>query len=150
MDELRTNTKRLSPEEQYLIRKNIVRLLKKDMKPEAVAETLDVSRSHVYSTKKTYDEKGIAGLKPKKRGRKKGDERKLLPEQEKEIQKIIIDKYPEQLKLPGCMWTRANIKNLINTNLQSKAPYKLALFSSYCAGSYLRIFGYAAHFACLV
>jgi transposase len=113
MDNLKTNAKQLSPDEQYLIRKNIVRLLKKGIKPDEVAKTLDVGRSTVYATKKTYDEKGIEGIKPKKRGRKTGEQRKLTPAQEKEIKRIIIDKYPEQLKLPGWMWTRANIKELI-------------------------------------
>ena len=113
MDELRTNAKKITPEEQYLLRKNIVRLLKEGRKPEEVAKTLDVSRSHVYSVKKTYDEKGIAGIKSKKRGRKTGEARKLSKEQEKETRGIIVDKYPEQMKLPGCMWTRSNIRDLI-------------------------------------
>ena len=53
----------LSPEDQYQLRKSIIRLLKKGLAPGEIAETLDVSRSHVYATKKTYDEKGIEGIK---------------------------------------------------------------------------------------
>ena len=34
-------------------------------------------------------------------------------EQEKEIQKIIVDKTPEQLRFRECMWTRNNIRQLI-------------------------------------
>jgi transposase len=62
------------------------------------------------------------GIKPKKRGRKKGNEKKLHPEQEKEIKAVIIDKYPEQLKLPGCMWTRANIRDLIKRKYDIVTP----------------------------
>jgi len=63
MEELRANAKMLSPEDQYQLRKSIIRLLKKGLAPGEIAETLDVSRSHVYATKKTYDEKGIEGIK---------------------------------------------------------------------------------------
>ena len=113
MIEIKTNAKKLSPDGQYLIRKNIVRMLNKGMKPAEIAQILDVGRSHVYSVKKAYEDKGIVGINPKQRGRKAGEQRKLTLEQEKEIQKIIVDKYPEQLKLPGCMWTRSNIRDLI-------------------------------------
>lgn len=37
----------------------------------------------------------------------------MTPEQEKEIQKIIVDKTPEQLRFKECMWTRNNIRQLI-------------------------------------
>jgi transposase len=122
MDELRTQAKKLSPEEQYQLRKNIVRLLKQGNKPDKVAEMLDVSRSHVYATKKSYDEKGIEGIKAQKRGRRTGEQRSLTPEQEKEIQVLIVDKNPEQLRLPGCMWTRANIRQLIREKYKIDMP----------------------------
>ena len=37
----------------------------------------------------------------------------MTPEQEKEIQKIIVDKTPEQMRFKECMWTRNNIRQLI-------------------------------------
>ena len=61
MDELRTNAKHVSQAQQYEIRKNIVRLLKKGHKPSEVAAIVDVSRALVYMVKKAYDEKGIDG-----------------------------------------------------------------------------------------
>jgi transposase len=112
-NELRTNAKHASPEQQYQIRKSIVRLLQSGMTGSQIAKTLDVSVGLVSSVKKTYAEKGIAGIKAKKHGRKTGEKRKLTPEQECEIQKNIVDKCPEQLKLPGCMWTRENIREYI-------------------------------------
>jgi transposase len=113
MEELRTNAKRLSPNEQYQLRKSIIRLLKKGIAPDQIKETLDVSRSLVYATKKIYEEEGIDGIKPKKRGRRTGEKRILTPEQEKEIKMTIIDKNPEQLKLKCCMWTRKAIHEYI-------------------------------------
>ena len=122
MEELRTNAKRLSPKEQYELRKSVIRLLKKGHAPNEVAEMLDVSRSHVYATKKTYDEKGIEGIKPGRRGRRVGEKRSLSPEQEKEIRSSIIDKNPDQLKLKGCMWTRKNIAELIRRWYRIEMP----------------------------
>ena len=49
----------------------------------------------------------------KKRGRSVGEKRILTPEQEREIQQIIVDKNPMQLKFKECMWTRKNIAELI-------------------------------------
>ncbi len=73
-EELKTNAVKLSPEEQYQIRKNIVRLFKQGKKNSEIAEILDVSES-VRSVKKAYSEGGIDAIKPKKRGRKKGEKR---------------------------------------------------------------------------
>jgi len=122
MEELRTNAKRLTQEEQYGIRKSIIRLLRKGLVPDEVSVMLDVSRSHVYATKKTYYEKGIEGIKPGKRGRRKGAKRIMTPEQEREIQKLVVDKNPDQLRLPGCMWTRENIRDLIRSKYRIDIP----------------------------
>jgi len=120
--ELKTNAKRLSPAEQYQIRKSIVRLSKEGKSNQEIAEVLDVSERHVRNVKKIYAEQGIAGIKPKKRGRKVGEQRTLTPEQEMEIRHLIVDKSPEQLRLPGCMWTRENIRELIREKYKIEMP----------------------------
>jgi len=112
--ELKTNAKTLSPEEQYQIRKSIVRLNKAGKSNQEIAEVLDVSERHVRNVKKIYAEQGIAGIKSKKRGRKLGEQRVLTPDQELEIRHLIVDKNPEQLRLPGCMWTRENKRERVN------------------------------------
>jgi len=111
--ELRTNAKTLSPEEQFQIRKNIVRLSKQGKKVKEIAEMLDVSERHVKATRAIYKKDGFAGINLKRRGRRAGEGRTLTPEQEKGIRETIIDKNPDQLKLKGCMWTRKNIAELI-------------------------------------
>ena len=136
MDELRTNAKSQPQEAQYGIRKNIIRLLKSGMKAVDVSATLDVSRSHVYAVKKQYEEKGIAGIKPGKRGRRTGEKRTLTEQQGKEIQRIIIDKTPEQLRFKECMWTRNNIRALI----QEKYDIELPLST---LGYYLQRWGFS-------
>lgn len=119
---LRTDAKHSSQEEQYLIRKNIVRLLKEGKTGKEVAKLLDVSEGHVSGVRKAYKEKGFAGISQKKRGRKKGEKRTLTPLQEKEIQKTIIDKTPDQLRFKECMWTRKNISALIKEKYKINMP----------------------------
>jgi len=77
MEELKTNARKLSPEEQYQIRRSIVRMLKKGYKPDQVTDALGISRSLVYATKKIYEEKGIDAIKPQRRGRRTGEKRVL-------------------------------------------------------------------------
>jgi len=122
MDELRTGAKHLTQSEQYQLRKSIVRLSKDGKKPNQIAMILDVSRSYVYATAKAYKEGGLAGIKARKRGRRNGSKRTLTPEQEREIQKIIVDKTPEQLRFKECMWTRNNIRDLICQKYKIEMP----------------------------
>ena len=110
---LNTNARQATTEEQYQIRKSIIRLLKDGKSGREIAKLLDVSEGHVSNTKKAYEKYGIVGIKIKARGRRVGGHRKLSSEQEHKIREIIIDKNPEQLKIPGCMWTRNNIRELI-------------------------------------
>lgn len=133
---LKTNAKNLSQDEQFQIRKNIVRLHQQGKKPAEIAEILDVSRRHVDSTIKKYREEGFAGIKSKKRGRKHGDKRNLTTEQERETRSLITDKNPDQLKLKGCMWTRQNIAELI------QRKYKIAMPLS-TLGYYLERWGFS-------
>lgn len=135
-NELRTNAVRLSPAEQYEIRKSIIRLLKHGRSNHEIAETLDVSERHVRATKKAYADHGIAGIKPKVRGRRKGEKRTLTPEQEKEIQNTIVDKTPEQLRFKECMWTRNNIRSLIMQKYKIDMPLSTL-------GYYLKRWGFS-------
>jgi transposase len=135
-NELRTQAVKLSPDEQYQIRKSIVRMAKQGKTNPQIAQALDVSERHVRNVKKLYAEEGIAGIKPKRRGRRNGEQRTLTPEQEREIKNVIVDNYPEQLRLPGCMWTRNNIRDLI------KRKYKIAMPLS-TLGYYLQRWGFS-------
>lgn len=120
--ELRTNAVHLGQEEQYQIRKNIIRLSKKNKSSKEIAEILDVSLRHVQSTIKMHKDGGIAAIKPGTRGRRLGAKRTLTPEQEKEIQAILIDKTPEQLRFKECMWSRKNIAELIRSKYRINMP----------------------------
>jgi transposase len=120
--ELLTDAKHLSPEGQFQIRKNIVRLKKQGKTPGEIVSLLDVSRRHIDSTIKKYRESGFAGIKLRRRGRRLGGNRRLMLEQEQGIRNTIIDKNPEQLRLKGCLWTRKNIAEYIERTCKLPMP----------------------------
>ena len=89
-------------------------MLRKGKKHKDIAEVLGVSKYAVDRISSFYKREGAKCLNEKARGRKPGEKRQLSPEQEKEIQHILIDKYPNQLKLNFMLWTRAAVCELIH------------------------------------
>ena len=124
-NELKSDALNIGSKGQHDLRKTIIRMLKDGKKGKEIAKDLGVSVGHVSNVKKLYETGGASALKPKKRGRPAGKNKVLTPEQEKEIQKIIVDKTPEQLRFKECMWTRNNIRQLIkeSTGLTSSCPH---------------------------
>lgn len=61
---------------------------------------------------------------PARRGRPKGDGRALSAVQEDAIQRIIIDKRPEQLKMDFFLWSRAAVGQLIEQEYGIKLPVR--------------------------
>ena len=112
-DELKTNALCMGSKGQHELRKTIIRMLKDGKRGKEIAKELGVSEGHVSNVKKLYETGGAKALKPAKRGRPAGKNKILTPEQEREIQKTIVDKNPEQLRFKECMWTRNNIRQLI-------------------------------------
>jgi len=114
--------RRLSGDEVYLIRKQVVRMKLKQQKSKFVAECIGTSQ---YQVNKIWREYRAGGKvkRPAKRGRKDGEVMLLRPEQEKEIQRILIDKMPNQLKMNFMLWTRAAVCELI----ERKYGIKLSL-----------------------
>tara|TARA_Y100000031_G_C8179495_1_gene365732 strand:- start:134 stop:1168 length:1035 start_codon:yes stop_codon:yes gene_type:complete len=95
------------------MRKQAIRLIKAGNAQQEVAENLGVHFNTVWGWWKSYKKAGNKSLHVNKRGLKYGQGRLLTVEQEKEIQRIIIDKTPDQLKLPFVLWDRKAIKKLI-------------------------------------
>lgn len=56
---------------------------------------------------------GWQAIRPALRGRIRGDGRVLSAAQEEVIQRLIIDKRPEQLKMDFCLWSRTAVGQLI-------------------------------------
>ena len=116
--ELEVNNLKLSPKEQESLRLRIIRAAKKNLLPNGnvktklVAEICECSPSHVSHTWKKYREDGVSSVRAVQMGRPVNSG-KLTIEQQNEICKLIVDKNPEQLKLPGFLWDRENVRDLI-------------------------------------
>ncbi len=97
MDKIDARTQ--SPQTQYELRKQLIRLRKKGMTNTA-AEIVGIRETHASTVWQTYLNGGIEAIKPIKRGRRHGEKRRLTAEHEAAIQKLLVDKTPDQLKLP--------------------------------------------------
>ena len=93
------------------LRRKAVNAVLDGMKQVKVAKLLGVTRQAVGKWMKTYREGGTKVLKAKQKGRPKGGS--LLPWQAAQIAKALVDRNPDQLKLPFYLWTREAVAQLI-------------------------------------
>jgi len=84
----------------------VVRLRKKGLNNKAISEIVGLCQSHVSTIWQKYQRGGLDAIKPGVRGRRNGAKRELTAEQEIAIQKLLVDKIPDQLKLSFALWTR--------------------------------------------
>ena len=80
-------------------RKQVVRLHKNGIKIMKIVELTGLTYPTVRTTIDLFEAGGWAAIRPARRGRPKGNGRVLSAAQEDAIQRIIIDKRPEQLKI---------------------------------------------------
>lgn len=107
--DLRSTTK----EVREAMRIRAIGMHKKGKKNYEIMEVLGVNKNTVTNWLKAYSTLGKIGLIERSRGVKKGTARLLTESQERQVQKWIIDKMPDQLKLPYGLWTRKAVKELI-------------------------------------
>lgn len=88
------------------------------------AKAIGVSRQTAAKCLKEWQMSGIKALEPKKRERKAGTRRRLTAAQENEIQKILIDKCPKQLKLNFALRNRNAVSVLIQNKYGIKMPVR--------------------------
>jgi transposase len=100
-----------------------------------IAQALDIGESTSRLYWSLHKKGGSSGLELGKRGRPPGTHRRLNPRQEKAIQKVIIDKTPDQLKMPFALWTRDAISQLILDRYGLRLPVRTM-------GEYLRRWGF--------
>ena len=110
---IKIDARKLSTDAQQQICYQVIRLRKQGRTHKEISAITCVHRSTCVAWWNLYKNEGKKALKIKKRGRPDGSCRKLNEEQEKEIQKTICDKCPDQLKLPFALWTRIAVQHLI-------------------------------------
>jgi transposase len=119
-----TDARTLSPQTQYELRKQVIRLRKKGMANKQVAEVVGTTQSHASAIWQAYERDGIEAIKPKVRGRRHGAKRRLTAEQEAAIQKLLVDKTPDQMKLPFALWTRDAVRLTILQHYHIDLPLR--------------------------
>ena len=103
----------LPSSQRNILRKRGIALIKSGMKKSEVASLLGTNSSTVSNWWKRYKSEGDRGLQDKQCGAKSENCKMLTSEQERIIQRLITDKYPDQYKLPFALWTRKAVKELI-------------------------------------
>jgi transposase len=116
-------------------RKQVKRLHKKGIKIMQIVAMTGLSYPPVRAAIDLFEAGGWAALKPALRGRSRGDGRVLSAVQEEVVQRLIIDKRPEQLKMDFSLWSRAAVGQLI----EQEFGIKLQVHS---IGKYLTRWGF--------
>jgi transposase len=130
------DARKLSPEAQEALRKRAVAAaVESTMTQSAVAAAFGVSQNIVSQWVKRFQAEGEVALAARKKGPPKGTGALLTPVQAALIRKMIIDRCPEQLKLPFFLWTRDAVRELIRHQLDIEVSVRTA-------GNYLREWGF--------
>jgi transposase len=108
---------------------------KNGYRPAEIVQATGCSRQSIYPLwNKWQNRKGREKQQVfcvQRRGTKQGQYRTLTPEQERGIQKVIKDKYPDQLKLDFALWTREAVRLAIAQKYGIAMPIRTV-------GEYLR------------
>lgn len=130
-----TDYRKVEPEAVYELKKVALRLRRKGKTVGEICAITGLADKTVRMAFASYDAGGIDAIKPKIRGRKVGEKRRLSPEQEKTIISTLVDHDPAQLQLKGCMWTRDSVKELIKMKFGIDMPIRTV-------GEYLSRWGF--------
>jgi transposase len=125
----------LPSEAQAELRRTAVRLVGEGRSRTEVAGLLSVTRETVGRWVKAHRAGGERALDARRRGRRPGHT-KLTDAQQLRIAKLVAGKNPDQLKLPGFLWTRALVAQLIDRELGIEV-------SEETVGRYLRAWGFS-------
>jgi transposase len=116
-------------------RKQVIRLRRRGTTYEEIAEQTGLSESAVVKICHRVEERGLSATRERRRGRREAEGRNLSPEQEQDVQRVIADKTPDQLKLTFALWSRTAVRQLI----QDRCGVKLAVRT---VGNYLARWGF--------
>lgn len=113
-----------SPQTQFEIRKQVIRLRQQKISNKLIAEGLGITERTASGIWQKFLTNGESAIRLGRRGRRKGEQRKLTAGQESAIKKMIVDKTPDQLKLPYALWTREAIQRLIKQEYKLEIPMR--------------------------
>jgi transposase len=119
-----TDARKLNQETQHELRKQVIRLREKGHDNATIAEIVGLCPSHISTIWQKYKRGGWEAIKPGVRGRRHGEQRELSADQEAAIQKLLVDKTPDQLKLAFALWTREAVRLAIKQVANQDLPLR--------------------------
>ena len=125
----------LGREARHERRVQVIRMRKAGHTYEQIAVQTGLSRTGVFNICRRHESGGPQALKDAPGGRKTGEQRLLSAAQEKVMRQFIVDKTPEQMKMPYALWSRAAVARLIYERLD-------IWLSVRTVGLYLRRWGF--------
>lgn len=118
------NLKKVSTETRIYIKRQIIYLRQQGKKHKEIADFLNIKERSVANIISDYNHKGDAIFQEKVRGRKIGEKRTLMPQQEDEIQKIMKTHRPEEEGIASSLWLRPAICQLIRQKFNIDIPVR--------------------------
>lgn len=118
------NARQLGPAELHERRKQAIAMHKKGMTRLAIAPLVGAHRNTVGEWIQTWKDGGEQALKPALPGRPKGSGRRLTPDQERDIQRVLKDRCPDQLKLDFALWTREAVRQWVHKRYGIAMPIR--------------------------
>jgi transposase len=134
---MRTDAIRLTQNQQALLRRRAIQLREKGKSNAEVARILSVHEKTVSGWWAKYGRIGHALFELGKRGRRTGAERRLTPEQERDVCRLIAENSPDELGLQFVLWNGSAIGELIKRRSGIMMPVRTL-------GEYLRRWGYTS------
>lgn len=131
----KSDARSLGSEVQQELRHQIIRLRKEGRKNREIARIVGVSEQHASTVWQKFNRGGKSAIRMGLRGRRSGEQRTLTEDQEQAIQRLLVDKTPDQLKLPFALWTREAIRQLIQKRYDITMPIRTV-------GEYLKRWGF--------
>jgi transposase len=98
---------------QAALRNRAVRAVLGGMTQAEAARVFGVHPNAVSRWVKRYRQGGWAGLAERRRGRRTGEQAALTETQQREVVALVREATPDQLGLPGFLWTREAVAELI-------------------------------------
>src|ERR671932_1794444 len=107
------DTRSLPAAAQAALRNRAVRAVLDGMTQAEAARVFGIHHNAVNRWIKRYREGGWAGLGERRRGRRPGEQAALSEHQQQEVMALVRDTTPDELGLPGFLWTRDAVAELI-------------------------------------
>jgi transposase len=103
--------RKLSPDAQEELRRNVIAAIQNGMRKSHAARTFKVSRTSIDTWLEKVAHGGLRALKSKKRGRPR--QARLPGWQAAQVVRLIEGGCPDQLRLPFALWTREAVQHLL-------------------------------------